>query len=160
MVCALLSAAAPLLVSEPATAAERIETAALMPGTVAGRETALPAILGSADAARYQVIAKLQDDAHWAAADAAIASLQDRILLGHVLAQRYLHRAYRSRYDELQEWMTHYADLPEARAIHDLALKRRPAGSHAAAEPEGAPVALRGIVDDPADLRPPARASS
>src|ERR1700731_3124427 len=85
-VCALLSAAAPVLAPEPATAADRIETAALMPGTVVGRETALPAILDPADAARYQAIAKLQDDAHWAAANAAIATLQDRILIGHVLA--------------------------------------------------------------------------
>jgi soluble lytic murein transglycosylase-like protein len=131
-----------------------------MPGVVGGREAALPAILGSADAARYQTIAKLQDEAHWAAADAAIAGLQDRILLGHVLAQRYLHRGYRVRYDELQDWLTHYADHPAAHAIHALALKRRPAGSRAAAEPEGAPVALRGIVDDPADLRPPGRASA
>src|SRR5947207_444548 len=85
-VCALLSAATPVLVPEPASAAERLETAALTPGTVAGREAALPAILGAADAARYQAIAKLQENAHWAAADVAIAAIQDRILLGHVLA--------------------------------------------------------------------------
>jgi soluble lytic murein transglycosylase-like protein len=123
------------------------------------REAELPAILGPTDIARYRAIKTLQDEGRWAAADSEIAALEDPILLGHVEAQRYLHRRYKASYETLKAWLARYADLPEARAIHELARKRRPAGTHAPAEPEGEPIALRGIVDDPADLRPPMRAN-
>ncbi|MBV8653702.1 MAG: lytic transglycosylase domain-containing protein [Alphaproteobacteria bacterium] len=124
------------------------------------REAELPAILGTADIARYRAIKTLQDEGRWSVADSEIAALEDPILLGHVLAQRYLHRGYKMGYAALQAWLARYADLPEAHAIHELARKRRPAGTHAPAEPEGEPIALRGIVDDPADLRPPMRANA
>lgn len=140
--------------------AERIETAALTPGTPTVREADLPAILGAADIDRYRAIGKLQDEGRWAAADAEIAGLHDRLLLGHVLAQRYLHRSYPARYEELQAWLARYADHPAAHAIYALAEKRRPAGARALVKPEGSPIALRGIVDDPADLRPPSHATS
>jgi soluble lytic murein transglycosylase len=141
-------------------AAPGVQTASLTPGGDAVREAALPAILSSRDATRYRRIMALQDDGRWAAADGEIAALQDPLLLGHVLAQRYLHRAYKAKFAELCDWLDHYADHPAAHAIHALAVRRRPAGAAAPAKPEGTPVALRGIVDDPADLRPPAHAAS
>jgi soluble lytic murein transglycosylase len=123
------------------------------------REAELPAILGAADVARYRTIKILQDEGRWTAADGEIAALQDPLLVGHVLAQRYLQRSYKAPYEALQAWLARYADLPEAHAIHALAQNRRPAGSRAPAPPEGSPIALRGIVDDPADLRPAMRTS-
>ncbi|MDH5749849.1 MAG: lytic transglycosylase domain-containing protein, partial [Rhodospirillales bacterium] len=51
----------------------------------------------------------------------------DKILLGHVMAQRFLHPTkYRSKYKELKNWMTAYADHPDARRIYELALRRKP----------------------------------
>ena len=145
----------------PAIAADRYEVAALPPSAAPPREAGeLPAILGTADVARYRAIASLQDDGRFAAADAEIAGLQDRVLLGHVLAQRYLDHRYKPRYDELHDWLQHYTDLPQAQVIHWLALKRKPAGAHLANIPDTAPIELRGIVDDPADLRPPCRAAA
>jgi len=88
---------------------------------------ALPTILSESNATLYREIFALQKHGKWKAADKQIAKLTDERLLGHVLAQRYLHpTAYRSKYTELRDWLAHYADLPDARQIYKLALKRRP----------------------------------
>jgi soluble lytic murein transglycosylase len=140
-------------------AAPDVQTASLTPGDETLGDSALPAILSRLDAERYRTIMALQDQGRWAAANGEIGALEDKLLLGHVLAQRYLHRAYKAKFAELRDWLARYADHPDSHAIHALALRRRPAGAAAPAKPDGAPVALRGIVDDPADLRPPAHAA-
>ena len=141
-------------------AAPGVQTASLTTGRESALEAALPTVLSVGDAVRYRTIMAFQADGRWAAADEQITALEDPILLGHVLAQRYLHRAYKATFTELRDWLARYADHPAAHAIHALAIRRRPAGTGAPAKPEGTPVALRGIVDDPADLRPPAHAAS
>ena len=99
-----------------------------LPGGMLTGPDGLPAMLSAADADRYRQIFAMQEDGQWQAADRMIAALSDRRLMGHVLAQRYLHpTAYRSRYKELKAWMAEYADHPQAKRIYKLALKRRPA---------------------------------
>src|SRR5258708_6815555 len=140
-------------------APDSVQTASLPPDVAIAHAAELPAILSPRDATRYRSIIALQDGGRWATADGEIAALQDPLLLGHILAQRYLHRTYPAKFAELSDWLQRYADHPAAHAIYALAVKRRPAGTNAPAKPEGAPVALRGIVDDPADLRPPSHAA-
>lgn len=85
-------------------------------------------VLSDSDARLYREIFRLQESGEWKAADKRIKKLSDRLLMGHVLYQRYMHpRAYRSRYEELKDWMQNYADHPEAARIYKLAVKRRPA---------------------------------
>ncbi|GAB4362606.1 MAG: lytic transglycosylase domain-containing protein [Kiloniellaceae bacterium] len=104
----------------------------------------LPAVLSAGDAELYRQIFALQEDGRWAEADRLIARLSDQRLLGHVLAQRYLHpTAYRSKYLELKEWMDRYADHPQAKRIYALALKRRPANYRRPQPPE---IASRGAA--------------
>jgi len=134
--------------------AEGLHVAALTPGMDTPRESQLPKILSTGDIARYRTILSEQAEGRWAEADRAIRTLGDRVLLGHVLAQRYLHRGYHARYDELALWLDHYSDLPEAAVLHQMALGRHPAGQPAPAHPVGAPVPLRGTAEDPIDLRP------
>ncbi len=99
-----------------------IDAALTTTGTA--RATAGP---DAADLDRYRRIFALQAAGEMAAADALIAQLGSRILMGHVLAQRYLHpTAHVSSYDELARWLDLYADLPQATRIHKLATKRRP----------------------------------
>ena len=87
----------------------------------------LPDVLSDRDAGLYREIFALQVKGKWRAADKHMRQLGDRRLIGHLLAQRYLHpTAYRSKYKELRDWMAHYADHPEAKRIYKLALKRRP----------------------------------
>lgn len=98
----------------------------------------LPDVLSSADERRYAEIFALQDEADWRAADRLIGALEDEILLGHVLAQRYLYpdsSEYRSKFEELARWMEAYADLPDARRIFRLAKRRQPKGAKAPRKP-------------------------
>lgn len=115
------------------------DTAALPIGMDAndGRAT-LPEILPTGDAARYRRIFELQKDGQWRAANALIDKLGDRLLLGHVLYQRYMHPTkYRSRYVELKKWMASYADHPGARRVYRLALRRKPGNWRAPQRPLG-----------------------
>ena len=85
-------------------------------------------VLSDSDARLYREIFRLQEGGEWKAADKRIEQLSDRLLIGHVLFQRYMHpRAYRASYEELKEWMGDHADHPEAERVYKLAAKRRPA---------------------------------
>ena len=93
-------------------------------------------ILNPEDAARYQRIFELQEDGDWKGADKEIAKLGDRILMGHVLYQRYMHPTkYRSKFKELSTWMTRYADHPSADRVYRLARKRKPVRARAPKRP-------------------------
>lgn len=116
--------------------ARNAKTAAL-PGDVDLEANGLPAVLSWQDAELYRRIFASQQRGEMARADSLIELLEDRLLLGHVLAQRYLHPiAYRSRYGELRDWLADYADHPEAYRIHRLALKRKPESAAAPPEPK------------------------
>ncbi len=117
----------------------------------ATEEAFKPHVLGDADRTLYRDIFQLQEDGRWAAADDKIAALNDRILIGYVELQRYLHpTAYRSTYDELKEWMAYHADHPEAHKIHSLAMKRRPRGVSAPI----APISRKWRAEPEAPLHP------
>ena len=84
-------------------------------------------VLSEPDKTRYARIFELQEDGNWKSADKEIAAIENDILMGYVLYQRYMHPTdYRSSYDELKRWMAYYADHPEASEIYSLAMKRRP----------------------------------
>ncbi|MBV9859921.1 MAG: lytic transglycosylase domain-containing protein [Alphaproteobacteria bacterium] len=120
-----------------------------------------PTILAPDDAERYRSLFQLQEAGNWAAADAVEGRLQDRLLIGHVLAQRYLHKQYKTSYAELADWLAHYSDHDEARSLYPLALARRPKGATAPPVPAVAtPVAWRGARDEPADFRPASHAGA
>ena len=91
-------------------------------------ETFTP-ILSEIDEVRYQKIFELQKLGKLTAAKKIIRQLDNDILMGHVLAQKYLHpTAHRSTFNELTVWLNLYADHPDARRLYRLALKRRPKG--------------------------------
>ena len=63
----------------------------------------------------------------WKKVDILIQSLNNKILLGTVYAERYLHpTGWRSSYKELKVWLDKYNDHPDAYRIERLALKRKP----------------------------------
>ncbi|HLI22349.1 MAG TPA: lytic transglycosylase domain-containing protein [Stellaceae bacterium] len=112
------------------------------------READLPKVLSVEDAARYRHIFALQQNGRWQQADRDIAALSDRLLLGEVLAQRYLAKTYRAAYGELVDWLQHYGDEPDAKAIYDLAKKRHPAGAAAPPRPTTASTNANDNGDD------------
>lgn len=115
-----------------------LETAALAPDFDDDGTAALPKILSLEDAETYRAIFGLQEAGQWRAADREIAKLENDVLLGHLLAQRYLHPTkYRSKYSELRDWLALYADHPEAARIYRLAMRRKPAAAVAPSAPRG-----------------------
>ena len=99
-------------------------------------------VLSDADVERYREIFGAQQKARWKTASSLIAELEDKTLLGHVLAQRYLHPSYRSRYRELRLWLVNYGDHPGADKVYKLALTKRPRGGMLAKQP----IARRGTL--------------
>ncbi len=74
----------------------------------------------------YREIFVLQNEGDMQAADDKIKRLNNHILMGHVLAARYLHpTAYKASFKELKEWMSQYSDHPKAQKIYKLALRRQ-----------------------------------
>ena len=86
-------------------------------------------ILSTLDITIYSKIFEYQDACKWKLANKYILKIQNNILMGHVLAQRYLHpKCYQSQYLELSSWLKKYNDYPQAKRIYRLAIKRMPKG--------------------------------
>jgi soluble lytic murein transglycosylase-like protein len=129
---------------------------AFAPSLESLRGPELPRLLAPAVAARYERIFALQAEGDWSAADGEIARLHDPLLLGQVLAQRYLAKTYHSSYPELVAWLQRYADEPDARAIYGLARHRQPHGAKAPPRPiETAALAEDGAVMGDSDRPAP-----
>ncbi len=95
-----------------------------MPDTA--RETASPLpvhsqVLTPKDAELYRALFMAERQGDEAKAHAAIVALNDKRLLGHALAARYLH--HQVSLDTLKGWMTSYGDHPEARELYIRASK-------------------------------------
>lgn len=88
----------------------------------------LPTVLDNESRDRYRRIFQAQASGNWAQADAEIAQLKDKLLMGYVGAQRLLATGYQARYDQLAAWLQEYNDHPDAPAIYRLALARRTPG--------------------------------
>jgi len=95
----------------------------------------LPRLLDPEDAVLYARIFALQEEGRWGEADRLIGRIDDELLIGHVLAQRYLHAKYRTSYDELVAWLERYGDHPNGHRLYRLAETRRPASGAAPPEP-------------------------
>ena len=89
----------------------------------------LPTALDANNLALYRQIFQDQASGNWGQADADIAKLTDKTLMGYVGAQRLLAHNYSARYDQLAAWLQDYNDHPDAPAIYKLALARKPKGS-------------------------------
>lgn len=80
--------------------------------------------LKMADRFAYRRIFALQKQANWRAADALIAQLENPVLLGKILAERYLHPRYKTSSDQLVSWLQQYSALSEAPRIAALAARK------------------------------------
>ncbi|MCA0248071.1 MAG: hypothetical protein LCH93_15770, partial [Proteobacteria bacterium] len=88
----------------------------------------LPTVLDNESRDRYRRIFQAQASGNWSQADAEIAQLKDKLLMGYVGAQRLLAPNYQARYDQLAAWLQEYNDHPDAPAVYRLALARRTPG--------------------------------
>ena len=96
-------------------------------------------ILSSRDINKYEKIFHYQKKGKWDIAKKYIDEIDNEILMGYVLYQKYMHpTAYRSSYKELSNWLASYSDLPGATRIFKLANKRRPKGQRKPIAPKKA----------------------
>ena len=70
-------------------------------------------------------------------ARASAEAAGDRVLVGQVEFERLFHADYTATYDELAAWLQTYADLPSARRVYALAMRRRPDGAEEPRRPTG-----------------------
>ncbi len=59
-------------------------------------------------------------------ADLLQKTLQNKLLLGHILATKYLHKSSAATYEELNEWLKNHADHPQYQQIKNLAVSKAP----------------------------------
>ena len=70
---------------------------------------------------------KNKNSSEWKKVDSLIKKIENKILLGNVYADRYLHpTGWRSSYSDLKNWLDKYNDHPDATRITRIALKRKP----------------------------------
>ena len=100
--------------------------------------------LSANDAQLAQTIftAQRRGDFDWA--DALMAQMEDQILFGHFLAQRYLSAHYNTTKTELTTWLANFADQPEAPRIRALAQRKGASKAELAGLPEIASASLKG----------------
>jgi soluble lytic murein transglycosylase-like protein len=108
----------------------------------------LPQPMGPMDAARMRRAFEAQARGDMPAAIREAERLDDRRLMGHLLADRY--NRGEPTLHELQAWLSDFADLPDAPALHESLLRLLPRGA-AAPPPPSQP-------DTMADLLPEDRA--
>jgi soluble lytic murein transglycosylase len=118
---------------------------------------AFPQPLRPSDAALMRRIFAFQDRGDVPDAIRSAAGLEDPLLLGTALADRYLGRYHRATSDELTDWLARYGDQPEASAVHALLVTRLPKGATVPPAPESV-VPIRSSSEAepmPEDIDPP-----
>jgi soluble lytic murein transglycosylase len=98
-----------------------------------------PSVLSMQDIETYRGIFAAQDSGEMGRADTMIASLENRVLLGYVLHQRYMGRYYVTQYQELSTWLSEYSDLSDAERIYNLALRKKTGGARNPVSPSRVP---------------------
>ena len=93
-------------------------------------------ILSETDVNNYQQAYYFQQQCKWKTANNYILKIKNKLLLGHIYAQKFLHpNCYKSQYLELYYWLKKYNDHPQAKRIYRLAIKRMPPGYKSPTKP-------------------------
>ncbi|MCQ2740618.1 MAG: lytic transglycosylase domain-containing protein [Alphaproteobacteria bacterium] len=80
--------------------------------------------ISKSDLKKYKHAFRLLNKKDFDATDKRIAKIDNPILMGHILAQKYLSPNYISTLAELQEWLELYSDHPQAQRIYNLAVRK------------------------------------
>ncbi len=86
--------------------------------------SALPNIIYDKDVKNYKKIFELQEKGRFKEADKIIKNIQNDILMGYVLYQRYMSPYYKTPFKEVKNWLTKYYDMPNANDIYKLGLQK------------------------------------
>ncbi|OYW09708.1 MAG: hypothetical protein B7Z53_02415 [Rhodospirillales bacterium 12-71-4] len=119
------------------------------------RAAGFPQPLAPSEAARLRRIFDLQARGEPLPAAREVERLEDRRLLGHVLADRWLRPGAEPPLHEVVDWLTHHGDHPDAPAIHAILARRAPPGMALPAAPAFA--SLDGAEEVPEEREPATR---
>lgn len=97
-------------------------------------ETATQKLLASLNLNRedirvYQKVFDALKAQNFSESDRLTKKLNNKLLLGHILAEKYLAPKYKSNYEELALWLEQYADHPQAKRIYRLAQRKNKTGN-------------------------------
>ncbi len=81
--------------------------------------------LNRSDVRTYKKIFSNIKNAKFKIADKQIKNLDNKLLLGHVLAEKYLSAKYNSTPQELSLWLEKYSDHPQKNRIYKLAVRKK-----------------------------------
>ncbi len=118
---ALLPESPPLLPESPPLL---LDSPPLLPESLP-RSAELPSVLSPADAERYAQAFALQAIGAGARADKVVRRIDDKLVLSHILADRYMRQA-RPNYRDLTNWLRQHRSHPDAPRIYQLARQYRP----------------------------------
>lgn len=86
----------------------------------------VPAVLSQTDVRLYKKMFRLQRNLQRSQVAGLVPQLQNRELMGHLIAERLLHPNTKAPYADLKKWLDRYGDHSMAPTIYDLAKKRQP----------------------------------
>lgn len=98
---------------------------------------AAPQPLSPWDAQLYSAAFDAVKRGDFAGADAKVALIKDRCLVGMIEFEKLFHPKYTASYEELVAWLDKYGDLPVAQRVWNLAVKRKPEGAPDPVRPGG-----------------------
>ncbi len=81
-------------------------------------------LISPQDVTIYKKAFRAVEVADFDKADDLQSDLGNNIILGHLLAAKYLHPDYKAQFSELQQWLQEYSDLPQASRIYNLAARK------------------------------------
>ena len=82
-------------------------------------------ILSTEDVSLHKKIFATQQKGDFKTADTLINQLDNDLLLGYILSDRYLSPTYRTSKKEITDWFNEYEDLPVALPVYQLGLKKK-----------------------------------
>jgi len=131
-----LSSSSPLDAATPWLAATDLPSHIALQTSLSDLEQSIH-ILSQKDADLYRAAFDAQKKSDWTVADQVLAEISDKRLVGHVLADRYLHRNI--TLDEAKSWLASYAELPEAPLLYKKVRKLREFAKAPIEKPQTAP---------------------
>ena len=86
-------------------------------------------VLSPADAQAYQTAFSQVDRGNYDDAEATLAQVSDRSLIGYVEYRKLMSTGYSASYDEMVAWLGQYGDQPMAMRMWNVAKRKKPAGA-------------------------------
>ncbi len=155
------TAAAAAAPARAAAAAPLQQTALSLPrppaasGNRGGGVSGLPTVLSPSEASRLRRVFDHQAGGDFAAAAREAERLEDKRLLGQVLAHRWLQPGAQPTAADLQAWLARYGDHPDAPRVHALLGRLLPRGAVLPPAPEQAEALSPDLSLAPEERDPP-----